>query len=147
MLAYRLPREPSNPRVVMWRKLRRLGAVQLVDSLVALPSDARTREQLDWLADEVTEAGGEATVWLARAGSAAQERALARRMADTVAEDYRAVVDEAAGATSARTLARLRRELHRIAQRDHFPPPERQAAQAAVRGLAGRLAADQATSR
>jgi ubiquinone biosynthesis protein UbiJ len=146
MLAYRLPREPSNPRVVMWRKLRRLGAVQLVDGLVALPSDAHTREQLDWLADEVTEAGGEATVWLARAGSAAQERALARRMADTLAEDYRAVVEEAAAATSGRTLARLRRELHRIAQRDHFPPPEREAAHAAVGELAERLAADQAAS-
>src|SRR5438067_4365299 len=90
LLAYRLPREPSGPRVTVWRKLRRLGVVQVLDGLVALPADARTREQLEWLADEVVEAGGEASVWLGRLGSAAQERALAQRMAEVVEADYRA---------------------------------------------------------
>jgi hypothetical protein len=33
--------------------------------LVALSADARTREQIDWLAEEIVEAGGVATVWLA----------------------------------------------------------------------------------
>src|SRR5438876_11325206 len=80
LLAYRLPREPSTPRIALWRALRRLGVGQLLDRLVALPADSRTREQMEWLADEVLEAGGEATVWLARPGSAAQERALATRM-------------------------------------------------------------------
>ena len=83
LLAYRIPREPSTPRITVWRKLRRLGAVQVLDGLVALPADARTREQLEWLADDVLDAGGEATVWLCRLGSAAQERALATRMAET----------------------------------------------------------------
>ena len=57
LLAYRLPREPSTPRSALWRKLRRLGAVQVLDGLAALPLDARNREQLEWLADEVVEAG------------------------------------------------------------------------------------------
>src|SRR5437773_2753029 len=56
LLAYRLPREPSNPRVGVWRKLERLGVARLGDGLVALPADARTREQLDWLAEEIAEA-------------------------------------------------------------------------------------------
>jgi hypothetical protein len=42
LLAYRLPREPSNPRVGVWRKLERLGVARLGDGLVALPADART---------------------------------------------------------------------------------------------------------
>jgi len=84
LLAYRLPRVPSTPRVTVWRKLARLGAVQVLDGLVALPADARTIEQLEWVAEEVTEAGGEASTWTARPGSAAQERALAARMAEAV---------------------------------------------------------------
>ena len=142
LLAYRLPREPSGPRVTLWRKLRRLGAVQVLDGLVALPADARTREQLEWLADEVVEAGGEAWVWLGRLGSAGQERALASRMAEVVAADYEAVVADAessAGESEVvrrRVVARLRRELQRIGRRDFFPPPQRDVARAAVERLA-----------
>src|SRR5438093_13586917 len=62
LLAYRLPREPSTPRSALWRKLRRLGTAPVLDGLAALPLDARNREQLEWLADEILEAGGEATI-------------------------------------------------------------------------------------
>jgi membrane AbrB-like protein len=48
LLSYRMPREPSTPRIAVWRKLKRLGIAQLSDGLVALPADARTREQLEW---------------------------------------------------------------------------------------------------
>ncbi|HET9728675.1 MAG TPA: Chromate resistance protein ChrB, partial [Acidimicrobiia bacterium] len=80
LLAYRLPREPSTPRITVWRKLRRLGVVQLVDGLVALPASAQHREQFDWLADEIVEAGGEAWTWTARPGSKDQQRALVARL-------------------------------------------------------------------
>jgi len=142
LLAYRLPRDPSTPRSALWRKLRRLGATQLLDGLAALPLDARNREQLEWLADEVFEAGGEATIWIGELASAAQERELATRMAKAVAADYRALIDDAAAARSERagrrrrTLGRLRRELRRIRARDYFPPAERELAQQAVDELA-----------
>ena len=141
LLAYRIPREPSTPRITVWRKLRRLGVVQVVDGLVALPAEARTREQLEWLADEVLEAGGAATIWLGRLGSAAQERALAARMAEAVGGEYRQLIDDATTArtkpetTRRRTLARLRREFHRVTQRDFFPPPEREHASQAISAL------------
>ena len=141
LLAYRLPREPSTPRSALWRKLRRLGAAQVLDGLAALPLDARNREQLEWLADEVVEAGGEATIWVGELGSAAQERELAARMAETVAGDYRALIEEAIAARDLpegqrrRTLGRLRRELRRIRARDYFPPQERELAQQALEEL------------
>src|SRR5881628_2356064 len=121
LLAYRLPREPSTPRSALWRKLRRLGAVQVLDGLAALPLDARNREQLEWLADEVVEAGGDATVWIAQTATAAQERALVARMADAVAADYRAVIEAVRDprATDRRTLGRLRRSLRAIRARDY----------------------------
>src|SRR5262245_6773611 len=141
LLAYRMPREPSSPRISVWRRLRKLGAVQIVDGLVALPADARTKEQLEWVADLAVEAGGDASVWLARMASARQERELAGRMAAEVAASYQAVIDEVAelqadpGSVQRRTLERLRRELRRIGQRDFFPPAERDEAVAAVAGL------------
>jgi hypothetical protein len=56
LLAYRLPREPSTPRIAVWRKLERLGVARLGDGLVGLPADTRNREQVDWLAQEIVEA-------------------------------------------------------------------------------------------
>src|SRR3989441_9660373 len=113
LIAYRLPREPSTPRSALWRRLRRLGAVQLLDGLAALPLDARNREQLEWLADEVVEAGGQSTLWIGELGSGAQERELATRMTATVAADYQALIEDAAAARDEsagqrrRTLGRL----------------------------------------
>lgn len=142
LLAYRLPREPSTPRSALWRKLRRLGVAQVLDGLAALPLDARNREQLEWLAEEVAEAGGEATIWVGELSSAVQERELVVRMAEAVAADYRALIADAAAAREdplgqrRRTLGRLRRELRRIRARDFFPPPERELAHQAVEELA-----------
>ena len=142
LLAYRLPREPSRPRLAVWRKLERLGVARLGDGLVALPADARTREQFDWLADEVSEAGGSATVWLATPTAGGQERDLAEGMRAARAAEYQAVLAEATTAAAApateraRTVRRLRAELRRIGRRDFFPPPERDQARAAVQALA-----------
>ena len=147
LLAYRLPREPSTPRIGVWRKLERLGVARLGDGLVALPADARTREQLDWLAEEIMEAGGVATVWLATPGSAAQEHTIAETMRAAWTAEYRAVTDQArdaargGAAERTRALRRLRGELRRIARRDFFPPAERDMARAAVEALTADAAA------
>jgi len=137
-----MPREPSTPRITIWRKLKRLGVAQLSDGLIALPADARTREQLDWIAEEIVESGGTATVWLAQPATLAQERDLAAAMAAARRDEYRAIIDQATAAESAgaperlRTVRRLRDELRRIHRRDYFPPTERDTARQAVQLLA-----------
>ena len=137
LVAYRLPREPSTPRIAVWRRLRRLGAVQVLDGLAALPL-----EQLGWVAEEVVEAGGEATVWIGQLASIASERELVKRMTDRVAAEYRLVIAEAAAMRTTsfgqrrRTLGKLRRELRRIRARDYFPTRERELAQRSLEELA-----------
>jgi hypothetical protein len=147
-LTYTLPRTPSAPRLALWRKLRRLGVAQLADGLVALPADARTREQLEWAADDVVAAGGTSGVWLARPATRAQERELARAMSAARAEEYQAIVAQAAAgappAQRTRLLRRLRAELRRVQRRDYFPPPEREEARQALAGLARELGEEQA---
>jgi hypothetical protein len=136
LLVYRLPRNPSTPRIALWRRLRRLGALQLLDGVAALPLTPDTREQLEWLADEVEEAGGTATVWLARPGTAAEDRALQGRMRDAADEDYARVAAAALGKTDGRTIGRLRRALRAIRGRDYFDAPGRAEAERAVAELA-----------
>src|SRR5215467_14292442 len=148
LLCYRLPREPSTPRITVWRNLKRLGVGQLADGLVALPADARTRERLEWIAEQVVGFGGEASIWLAHPATVSQEQQVAETMAAARAGEYQAVVDEATAAVGLdererrRVMSRLGGELRRIQRRDFFPPTERDAAQAAV--LALQPAADSA---
>jgi hypothetical protein len=138
LLAYRLPREPSTPRIALWRRLRRLGAAQVIDGLAALPLSPQTREQLEWLADEVVDAGGSATVWIAKPGTAAEGRALADRMRRNAEADYQRVVEAARGARDGRTAARLRRAQLTIRARDYFDAPGRREAERALAELGAR---------
>lgn len=141
LLSYRLPREPSTPRITVWRQLKRLGVAQISDGLVALPADARTREQLEWIAEEIIEAHGTASIWLAQPAAAAAERELAASMATARAAEYSKVTAEAIRATNLDTTdptalaRRLRAQLRRIGRRDYFPPAERDIAHAAVAHL------------
>jgi hypothetical protein len=142
LLAYRLPRVPSTPRSAVWRKLKRLGVGWLGDGLVALPADPRTREQLEWIAEEVTDNGGEATLWLGRPLDANAVGNLADRMTAAVAAEYAAISAEADAAQSAdaaarrRTATRLRKEFHRVQARDFFDCPQREIARRAIEALA-----------
>jgi len=143
LLSYRLPREPSTPRIATWRRLKRLGVAQLSDGLVGLPADARTREQLEWIADEIQEVGGTAGLWLARPATAIQERDLATAMARDRAAEYVELTQEARAATGmadaerTRAAKRLREKWRQVTRRDFFPPRERDMAQSAVRALVG----------
>ena len=137
LLAYRLPREPSTPRINLWRKLRRMGAVQIMDGLVGLPASPKTTELFGWLADEVEEQGGDAWTFTAVPGNKLQQKVLTDALASAAAEDYRKLMEEAASLESPgrRTVQRLQRELAEIEARDYRRPRERDQARRAVERL------------
>ncbi len=143
LLVYRLPREPSRHRVAVWRKLKDLGALYLQDGVAALPEDAVTREQLEWLQLRVREAGGEATLWEGRPGTVAEEGALVETFRASREEAYRAIVAEAErirrkaemGGSGAllEQLGQLEREFRAERRRDYFRSPVRAEAASALR--------------
>src|SRR5256714_15022195 len=108
LLAYRLPRVPSTPRSAVWRKLKRLGVAQLGDGLVALPADPRTREQLEWIAEEVSDHGGEATLWLRRPLATNAASLVVSRMTAALAAEYDAAAAQAPTMPTPDTAGRRR---------------------------------------
>ena len=142
LLVYKLPREPSRHRVAVWRKLRDLGALYLQDGVAALPEDAVTREQLEWLQLRVREAGGEATLWEARLGTVAEEGELVEAFRAAREAAYQTLIAEAervrrkaemGGAALSEPLGKLEREFRAERRRDYFRSPLRTQAATALR--------------
>ncbi|HEY2705568.1 MAG TPA: Chromate resistance protein ChrB [Candidatus Dormibacteraeota bacterium] len=95
VLAWRLPTGGSTERVGMWRSLRRLGATVLTPGAAALPFTEELEEQLDWLAQEVEQHGGDAWVLpVTRLPGGEERRIRARIIADRQAE-YDALREDA----------------------------------------------------
>lgn len=59
-LSYSLPREPSRARVSIWRKLKKIGAVSIQQSMWILPLSNENNRLLREIKDEVSQNGGEA---------------------------------------------------------------------------------------
>jgi len=59
---YTLPREPSRARVSIWRKLKKIGAVSIQQSMWILSSNDENCSLLNEVKDEVSRNGGEAFV-------------------------------------------------------------------------------------
>ena len=88
LLHYKLPNKPSALRVYVWRKLKRLGAVLVHDAIWVLPDVPRTTEQIQWLAAEIKEMGGDAFYWRAHSLLDTQEASLVRQFQEQVDAVY-----------------------------------------------------------
>ncbi len=134
LLSYRIPREPSTPRIAVWRQLKELGVVQVGDGLVTLPKTVRNRERLQWVAARILEAEGEAIVWDAAPSSKGESKALALRQEQARTSEYGELLDaiQASSDPGIRTIQKWRRDWRKIDRRDYFDAPLREEVRAAI---------------
>jgi hypothetical protein len=76
LLIHQLPSEPSNLRVRTWRQLQQLGAISIKQAVYVLPESARARENFDRLRTQITDAGGDASLFSASSVDAWSDDAL-----------------------------------------------------------------------
>ena len=128
VLTWRLPSALSSPRVATWRSLQRIGAVTLTPGAVILPYSEHLLEQLEWIAEDVVQSGGDAYVLPVTELPEADEQNIERRMRAARREEYEQLREAADDlAQRARTkpdyerrLAVLERGLTRAVEKDHF---------------------------
>jgi hypothetical protein len=145
LLTYALPREPSAPRVALWRKLKKLGAVLAHDAVWALPATPATREQARWLAQEIREVGGEAQVWVAHGELPGQDARLVARFVERAERGYREILRALDDPTRPRAeLARLFRRVRAI---DYFHAPSGDLARARLQDADGEASDTDQTGR
>jgi len=149
-LAWRLPSGSSTPRVTTWRNLQRLGAARLTPGAAVLPYREDLQEQLDWIAQEVENLGGDAWVLPVTSLSESEERLICERMLADRDEEYRALEQDALAFLSRRSshpirtddhasrvqvdkeLLALQRRFRKVVARDYAGAPSRVTAAAAI---------------
>lgn len=88
LLIHQLPPKPTSLRVRAWRKLQKLGAVSIKNSVYVLPFDEKTHEDFQWLKQEIEAAGGEATVFRAGAVEGATDEEIIAAFRKARDEEY-----------------------------------------------------------
>ena len=147
VLTHHLPAKPAYLRVKVHRRLERIGAIALKNSVYVLPVTDETLEDFQWLCGEIEAGGGEATLSVAVFIDTDTDARLLRTFGDARAADYRELVSDAE-----RTLDEMRRDdrertrtpepvnklrerLTSVAAIDFFGAPERAEAERAIEAV------------
>ena len=62
LLLFSLPTNRNTERVAVWRRLKKMGAVQIKTSTYLLPDEPAQYEQFQWLAQQIRDYGGDSTL-------------------------------------------------------------------------------------
>lgn len=146
LLLYDLPTRPSRTRVRTWRRLQKLGAVPVRNSVYILPNAPQCREDFEWLREEIAGQQGHADIFAVQAADARADQQITAAFQQARQRDYGALQRAAEkllrraqrlrGRPDRRSLARSLRQLHeRLDQTnaiDFFRAPGREQATAAL---------------
>lgn len=160
LLIHQLPKDPAYLRVKIGRRLKRVGAVALKNSVYVLPSTDGAIEDFQWVRREIVEGGGEATVAEAELVDGLSDDEVEAKFREASDADYSEIVKEARHLATPfqrrrslkdderrallEDVRRLDRRLQEVAATDFFGAPGREIAG----GLLGelRIKAEPATS-
>ncbi len=150
LLIHQLPPKPTSLRVRIWRKLQKLGAVAVKNSVYALPFSEKTHEDFQWLKQEIAAEGGEASVFRAGAVEGATDQEIIALFRQSRDEEYVRLTAELDGLTGAirgqkrgghlsagrithyeTELDKLQKDLERIVGTDFFDASGRTSARSA----------------
>jgi hypothetical protein len=139
LLIHQLPPKPTNLRVRIWRKLQKLGAVAIKNSVYVLPASEKAHEDFQWLKQEIESAGGEAAVFRAGSVEGATDKEIIATFRKVRDEEYAVISASLDGLTGAireqsrgkhlsagrlsaheAEIDKLHAELERIAANDFF---------------------------
>src|SRR5438034_6875599 len=101
LLIHQLPPKPTNLRVRIWRKLQKLGAVAIKNSVYVLPAYEKTHEDFQWLKQEIESAAGEATVFQAASVEGATDQEIIAAFRKARDEEFAAITAELEGLAGA----------------------------------------------
>jgi hypothetical protein len=94
LLIHQIPPKPDYLRVKIWRRLQRLGAVPVKNSVYVLPKSDQTQEDFQWVLREVVESGGEASLCEARFVDGLSDDEVMQLFRSAREDDYQEILRE-----------------------------------------------------
>ncbi len=151
LLIHQIPPKPDYFRVKVGRRLQRLGAVAIKNSVYVLPRSDDAVEDFQWQMREIVAGGGEASVCEANFVDGLTDTEIEALFRTARDADYREIVADAQRlrkATGGRgqiagDVNRLKRRLADIVAIDFFGAPRRRAAQEELARLEAQLSPPQ----
>src|SRR6516164_4851384 len=131
-LLFNLPAKQSSDRVKVWRRLKKFGAVQLKTSTYVLPDEPVQYERFQWLAKEIDDGGGEATLVRVKDIEGMPYAAVVALFNEARARDYDEIVEPLTRLTKERKarkvatdtfegeLEKIRKRFQEIQEIDYF---------------------------
>jgi hypothetical protein len=92
LLLYSLPAKSGSARVNIWRKVKKTGALPFKSSSYLLPNRPELLERFQWLAQQIQESGGEATVAQVAALEGVPTAKVALQFNDARGAEYQEVI-------------------------------------------------------
>ena len=147
VFSYSLPsKASSSPRVALWRRLQRSGAITPKAGVYVLPDRDECIEAFQWLAQEVQQAKGEAVVMHVERFEGLTDPQIIELFRDSCRKKYSEIESEAADVekaihatkkskNSAELLEKLRKKYAEVAQVDFFESPEGSTVALKLRGI------------
>ena len=138
LLVFSLPAARASKRVAVWRKLQRHGAVALKSSGYVLPNTPENRERFEWLATEIRNEHGEASVAQVQAIDDLPDKKLQQVFVEARSREYEALMRELrpvlsnSGPRRHARLAQLRKRFQEIVTVDFFNSPQRSRVEAVL---------------
>lgn len=147
LLLYRLPTKNSGARVSLWRQLKKSGALPFTTSASLLPDSTDHYERFHWFAQQVRDAGGEATLIRVTDVEGVSHADLVRQFNEARAKDYDVLTADLtkliaaskrkAGESFPTDLEKLVRQFEEIRKVDFFGCPRAQDAQMLLQRASG----------
>ncbi|MEA2163110.1 MAG: hypothetical protein QOK37_1237 [Thermoanaerobaculia bacterium] len=143
LLIHQLPPEPAYLRVRIARRMQRIGAIAIKNTVYVLPDKRSTREDFEWIVNEIREGGGEANLFEARVVAGLADAEIEQLFNAARNDDYDAVAASDDARELAGDVARLKKRLADIGVIDFFGASQGPAASARVEAMARRLAGEE----
>lgn len=93
VLSYTLPREPSRSRVSVWRRLKKIGAINLQQSIWLLPYSEKNLELFNDIKENIFKENGEALVMVTQA-DAQNKEFIIKKFNDARDEEYKELIEQ-----------------------------------------------------